>query len=395
MNKRKFLSIFNLVVILMLLLYLTSYPIYADQTEEETEVHNVYIKHVFHLGWVEDGNEILVLTSQINNVTPGEEVSVDAISVGEFYYHIDNYPDEMTWMLGSREVLGGNDNDPLEIDDWGNFHTPSMIHEDIDIIFHYCPYRDLAYLDHYFEQEDGSYKIMKRQGTKLNIYNLYEQEYDLSNYYLKNLKKYEFDTSNENNILIGAPVLRTSTDNIFSFKFYYNLIKEEETTTEEVTTSEETTSEEETTTEEFTEEETTTTEEETTIIVEESTTEEITTMTEEETSSTEEVTTEEEIVPTLPPETTEPLTSEEETIIETTEETTSTTTTTEEETLAEEETTVVTTEEKEEQETSSSEEEKEKLPKMGDENSYWLYVLLISSLFFIILLIYNNKRRLR
>ena len=153
MNKRKFLSIFNLIVILILLLCLTPYTVYADQTESETEVHNVYIKHVFHLGWVEDGNEILILTSQIDNVAPGEEVSVDAISLGEFYYHIDNYPDEMTWMLGSREVLGGNDNDPLEIDDWGNFYTPSMIHEDIDIIFHYCPYRDLVYLDHYFEQE--------------------------------------------------------------------------------------------------------------------------------------------------------------------------------------------------------------------------------------------------
>ena len=224
---RKYLILFSI-----LLTFLLPISVYA---EEEPQQYTVTVKYMFHSGYVEDDNIIYQFSGEDIVVYPGDEIFVPTLGIANFSYHIDGYPDEMTWNLGEREVLGGGNPDPLEIDDWANFHTPSMVAEDIDIIFHYCPNTDICLLEHYFEQEDGSYKIQKTQRTKLGIYEIFEYEYDLSQYSLK-VEGYTFDAKNENNVLKGYPNFRTADKSPFVFKYYYNLIeKEEEPVEPEVT----------------------------------------------------------------------------------------------------------------------------------------------------------------
>jgi len=384
------------LLMLCLVFSLASVTTFAD---EENESYSIVVKYNFYSGYVDEENLIYSFSGETQYKSPGDEVYVPSVdeTAYSFNYHIDGYPDTIKWIISDKIVEGGgnyiigyDDNgkpikETLVDDDYLNFHTNSMIHEDVYITFEYTPYTDIAYLYHYFEQEDGSFKLSKTQKTNLMIYEIYGQEYDLSKYFLT-VDDYEPDLENENNVLVGASYFRTVDEDPMIFKYYYTLIKsqEETTTEEEITTEEETTVAEETTienetTEEVTTEEIITTEKETTTIVEEETTIEETTVEEttifEEETTTEELTTEEPtleeetttteeaVVPTLPPETTE--SSDEETEEETVE-----ISETEEETITttEEETTVIL--------------EDEELPKTGDVSSNKFKVLFIVSMLF-------------
>ena len=378
------------LLMLCLVFSLASVTAFAD---EESESYSIVVKYNFYSGYVDEENLIYSFSCETQYKSPGDEVYVPSIdeTAYSFNYHIDGYPDTIKWAISDKIVEGGgnyiigyDDNgkpikETLVDDDYLNFHTNSMIHEDVYITFEYVPYTDVAYLYHYFEQEDGSFKLNKTQKTNLMIYEIYGQEYDLSKYFLT-VDGYEPDLENENNVLVGTSHFRTVDEDPMIFKYYYTLIKsQEETTTEEETTVIEETTTENETTEEVTTEEIITTEKETTTIVEEETTIEETTveettiyeeettieeLTTEEPTLEEETTTEEEVVPTLPPETTELSTEETEEktveISETEEETTTTTT--------EEETTIIL--------------EDEELPKTGDVSSNKFKVLFIISMLF-------------
>lgn len=230
---KKYLAFLFSVLLILLL------PIGAYAADDDPQQYTITIKYVFHSGYIEDTNIIYQFDGETITCSPGDDIFVPTVGINNFHYHIDGYPDEMTWNLGEKVVLGGGNPDPLEDDDWANFHTPSMIAEDVDIIFHYVPHTDMCLLQHYFEQQDGSYTLQKTQKTNLGIYDVYEYEYDLSKYHL-NVENYTFDESNENNILIGYPVFRTVDESPFIFKYYYNLIEKEtepetEPTTEEPT----------------------------------------------------------------------------------------------------------------------------------------------------------------
>lgn len=295
-----------LILFSLLLAFLLPTSVYAEDSSQQ---YTITVKYVFHAGYVEDDNIIYQFSGDTVIAQPGDDVFIPTVGISNFSYHIDGYPDEMTWNLGVKEVLGGGNPDPLQDDDWANFHTPSMIAENVDIIFHYCPNTDLCLLEHYFEQQDGSYVLQKTQKTKLGIYEVFAYEYDLSKYHLT-VDNYTFDENNENNVLIGYPNFRTVDKNPFVFKYYYNLIQKETetTTTEQTTTVEETTTQQETITQEQTTEpsteqtteaetqQTTAVEQETTSIVstaeQTTTTEETTTIKQETTSKSTEQTTE-------------------------------------------------------------------------------------------------------
>lgn len=154
-------------------------------------------------------------------------------------YHVDGYPDDMQWWQCSSVVLGGGnyswhdeEGNPIKEyvsnEDFINFSISSMIHENIDIIFQYGPYTDLVYLNHYLEQDDGSYELKKRQKANLYIYEVFFQEFSFNPL---TFEGYEFDEENENNVTTGAAHLRQEGEENFSYNYYYKKIKETETPT--------------------------------------------------------------------------------------------------------------------------------------------------------------------
>lgn len=175
-------------------------------------------------------------SSETQHVAPGNPVYVPSLNENStiLTYPLEGYPETMEWWMCCTIVYGGGNltgtdeegnpvKEYVDNEDFINFYISSMIHENIDIVFQYGPYRDYAYLEHYLEQEDGSYKLEKKQKAKLYIYETFLQEYSFNPL---TFEGYEFDEENENNILTGCSHFRTANEEPFTFKYYYKKITE-------------------------------------------------------------------------------------------------------------------------------------------------------------------------
>ena len=228
----------KLIFSLLFILCLISTPL-AVFAEDEVEIQTYPVSVTYEF-YNPDMSELLYsFQGETQNVIPGNPVYVPSLNENSIIvtYPLSGYPETMEWWMCCSIVQGGgnytgtdeNGNPIKEYvynEDFINFYISSMIHENIDIVFQYSPYRDYAYLEHYLEQDDGSYKLEKTQRAKLYIYETFFQEYSFDP--LTIFEGYEFDEENENNITTGTSHFRTADVAPFTFKYYYNKVKQEE-----------------------------------------------------------------------------------------------------------------------------------------------------------------------
>lgn len=195
----------------------------AVKSEPQTEEEQTYTVTYTHRVWdqwaeCEDGN-LLSEATYSNEYKVGDEVWMPSIVTnGEYLFSLPGYPAEVLWAHAGTILLGGGNPEELgaEFIYPDGYLIPSMIPENVDLIYNYGPLYDTVRCEDYMEDDNGEYQLVSSSDHMCSI------GYDVK----RGVKEIEGYTFNEglSNLLIHV-TLRTVEDSLYKLTRYYDKIK--------------------------------------------------------------------------------------------------------------------------------------------------------------------------
>lgn len=192
------------------------------QEEEEEETYTVTYTHRVWDQWAEceDGN-LISEASYSNEYKVGDEVWMPSIVTnGEYLFSLPGHPAEVLWAHAGTTLLGGGNPEELgaEFIYPDGYLIPSMIPENVDLIYNYGPLYDTVRCEDYMEDDNGEYQLVSSSDHRCSI------GYDVK----RGVKEIEGYTFNEglSNLLVHV-TLRTVEDSLYKLTRYYDKIKPE------------------------------------------------------------------------------------------------------------------------------------------------------------------------
>ena len=195
----------------------------AVKSEPQTEEEQTYTVTYTHRVWdqwaeCEDGN-LLSEATYSNEYKVGDEVWMPSIVTnGEYLFSLPGHPAEVLWAHASTILLGGGNPEELgaEFIYPDGYLIPSMIPENVDLIYNYGPLYDTVRCEDYMEDDNGEYQLVSSSDHMCSI------GYDVK----RGVKEIEGYTFNEglSNLLVHV-TLRTVEDSLYKLTRYYDKIK--------------------------------------------------------------------------------------------------------------------------------------------------------------------------
>ena len=195
----------------------------AVKSEPQTEEEQTYTVTYTHRVWdqwaeCEDGNLLSEVTYS-NEYKVGDEVWMPSIVTnGEYLFSLPGHPAEVLWAHAGTVLLGGGNPEELgaEFIYPDGYLIPSMIPENVDLIYNYGPLYDTVRCEDYMEDDNGEYQLVSSSDHRCSI------GYDVK----RGVKEIEGYTFNEglSNLLVHV-TLRTVEDSLYKLTRYYDKIK--------------------------------------------------------------------------------------------------------------------------------------------------------------------------
>ena len=195
----------------------------AVKSEPQTEEEQTYTVTYTHRVWdqwaeCEDGN-LLSEATYSNEYKVGDEVWMPSIVTnGEYLFSLPGHPAEVLWAHAGTILLGGGNPEELgaEFIYPDGYLIPSMIPENVDLIYNYGPLYDTVRCEDYMEDDNGEYQLVSSSDHMCSI------GYDVK----RGVKEIEGYTFNEglSNLLVHV-TLRTVEDSLYKLTRYYDKIK--------------------------------------------------------------------------------------------------------------------------------------------------------------------------
>lgn len=201
---------------------LKSAPAAVKSEPQEEETYTVTYTHRVWDQWAEceDGN-LISEASYSNEYKVGDEVWMPSIVTnGEYLFSLPGHPAEVLWAHAGTTLLGGGNPEELgaEFIYPDGYLIPSMIPENVDLIYNYGPLYDTIRCEDYMEDDNGEYQLVSSSDHRCSI------GYDVK----RGIKEIEGYTFNEelSNLLVHV-TLRTVEDSLYKLTRYYDKIKPE------------------------------------------------------------------------------------------------------------------------------------------------------------------------
>lgn len=201
---------------------LKSAPAAVKSEPQEEETYTVTYTHRVWDQWAEceDGN-LISEANYSNEYKVGDEVWMPSIVTnGEYLFSLPGHPAEVLWAHAGTTLLGGGNPEDLgaEFIYPDGYLIPSMIPENVDLIYNYGPLYDTVRCEDYMEDDNGEYQLVSSSDHRCSI------GYDIK----RGIKEIEGYTFNEelSNLLVHV-TLRTIEDSLYKLTRYYDKIKPE------------------------------------------------------------------------------------------------------------------------------------------------------------------------
>jgi hypothetical protein len=191
-----------------------------SEPQKEEQTYTVTYTHRVWDQWAEceDGNLLSEVTYS-NEYKVGDEVWMPSIVTnGEYLFSLPGHPAEVLWAHSGTVLLGGGNPEELgaEFIYPDGYLIPSMIPENVDLIYNYGPLYDTVRCEDYMEDDNGEYQLVSSSDHRCSI------GYDVK----RGVKEIEGYTFNEglSNLLVHV-TLRTVEDSLYKLTRYYDKIK--------------------------------------------------------------------------------------------------------------------------------------------------------------------------
>jgi hypothetical protein len=191
-----------------------------SEPQKEEQTYTVTYTHRVWDQWAEceDGN-LLSEATYSNEYKVGDEVWMPSIVTnGEYLFSLPGHPAEVLWAHSGTVLLGGGNPEELgaEFIYPDGYLIPSMIPENVDLIYNYGPLYDTVRCEDYMEDDNGEYQLVSSSDHRCSI------GYDVK----RGVKEIEGYTFNEglSNLLVHV-TLRTVEDSLYKLTRYYDKIK--------------------------------------------------------------------------------------------------------------------------------------------------------------------------
>lgn len=194
----------------------------SEPQDKEEQTYTVTYTHRVWDQWAEceDGNLISEATYS-NEYKVGDEVWMPSIVTnGEYLFSLPGHPAEVLWAHAGTTLLGGGNPEELgaEFIYPDGYLIPSMIPENVDLIYNYGPLYDTVRCEDYMEDDNGEYQLVSSSDHRCSI------GYDVKRG-VKEIEGYTFNEGLSN--LVVHVTLRTVEDSLYKLTRYYDKIKPE------------------------------------------------------------------------------------------------------------------------------------------------------------------------
>lgn len=192
----------------------------SEPQDKEEQTYTVTYTHRVWDQWAEceDGNLISEATYS-NEYKVGDEVWMPSIVTnGEYLFSLPGHPAEVLWAHAGTTLLGGGNPEELgaEFIYPDGYLIPSMIPENVDLIYNYGPLYDTVRCEDYMEDDNGEYQLVSSSDHRCSI------GYDVKRG-VKEIEGYTFNEGLSN--LVVHVTLRTVEDSLYKLTRYYDKIK--------------------------------------------------------------------------------------------------------------------------------------------------------------------------
>ena len=200
----------------------TSDDIDIEDEEDEEETYTVKYTYRVWNQWAEyEEGTLLSEETHTAQYKVGDEVWMPSIvSNGSYAFPLPGHPQEVLWSHAGTILYGGGNPEDLgaEFIYPDGYLIPSMIAEDVDLIYNYGPLYDIVRCEDYLQDYNGEYKLASSADYTCSIGSSVTRK-------SKEIDGYIFNDNLSN--LIVHLTLRALGDDVFKLTRYWDKIKVE------------------------------------------------------------------------------------------------------------------------------------------------------------------------
>lgn len=192
------------------------------ENEEDEETYTVTYTYKVWDQWAEcEEGTLLSKETHKAQYKVGDEVWMPSIvSNGSYVFALPGHPEEVLWGHAGTVLLGGGNPEELGAEFLypDGYLIPSMIAENVDLIYNYGPLYDIVRCEDYLQDDNGEYKLASSADYTCSIGSSVTRK-------SKEIDGYIFNDNLSN--LIVHLTLRTLGDDVFKLTRYWDKIKVE------------------------------------------------------------------------------------------------------------------------------------------------------------------------
>ena len=193
-----------------------------EDEEDEEETYRVTYTYKVWDQWAEcEEGTLLSEETHTAQYKVGDEVWMPSIvSNGSYAFPLPGHPQEVLWSHAGTILYGGGNPEDLgaEFIYPDGYLIPSMVAEDVDLIYNYGPLYDIVRCEDYLQDDNGEYKLASSADYTCSIgSNVTRKSKEIDGYIFNN---------NLSNLIVHL-TLRALGDDVFKLTRYWDKIKVE------------------------------------------------------------------------------------------------------------------------------------------------------------------------